>query len=69
MPSRPKNSFDQDRMLITRVVHVEANLLHDLGNIRTSECQVLKCARETTVLRRINNRISGFSGELGRGVH
>jgi hypothetical protein len=56
-------------MLITRVVHVEANLLHSVGNIMTSEHQVLKSASETAVLRRISNRRPGFNDELGHAVH
>jgi len=56
----PKNSFDQSQMLIARVVHVKTNLLHGVGDVRTSECQVLKSTCQAAVGRGIGDRTDGF---------
>jgi hypothetical protein len=65
----PKDSFDQQQVLITRVVHVEAYLLHGISDVGARERQVLEGTSKTSVLRRIGDRRASLSGELGRCVH
>jgi hypothetical protein len=65
----PKNSFDQSQVLIPRVVNVKTNLLHGVGDVRTSECQVLKSTRQAVVGGGIGDRTTSLGCKLRRGVH
>jgi hypothetical protein len=51
------------------IMHVEANLLDDVGDVGASERQVLEGPDETPEVSRINNRRSGLDGDLGMCVH
>ena len=37
-----KNSFNNKKMRLTGIVHVEANLLNGIGNVRSCESNVLE---------------------------
>jgi len=37
----PENPFDQGEMGFPRVMHIEANLLNSISNIRASEYEIL----------------------------
>jgi hypothetical protein len=64
-----KNSLDEGQLLVARIMHVKADLLHCVGDVRTSEGQVLKRTGQTPVLGRISDGGAGGSGQLRRGVH
>jgi hypothetical protein len=50
-------------------VHMKANLLYDVGDVRASERQVLKGPGEAPELSRISNRRPGGGRDLGLRVH
>jgi hypothetical protein len=51
------------------IVHVEADLLDGVGDVRVGECQVLEGPNEAPKLSRINNWRLRLGGELGLCVH
>ena len=55
-----KNTLDQREMLVSRIVHVKADLLHGVRDVWTCERQVLQGTGETAIFRRIGDgRASG----------
>jgi hypothetical protein len=50
-------------------MHVEADLLDDVGDVRAGERQVLEGSGEAPEVSRINNMRPGLSGDLGLCVH
>lgn len=46
----PKNSLNQQQVLITWVVHVEAYLMHGISDVWSSERQILEGSSKTPVL-------------------
>jgi hypothetical protein len=50
-------------------MHVEVDLLDDIGDVGAGERQVLKGLGEAPEVSRISNRRSGLSGDLGLGIH
>jgi hypothetical protein len=51
------------------IMHVEADLLHGVGNVRVGERQVLEGPNEAPKVSRISNRRPGLCGDLGMCVH
>ena len=45
-------------------MHVETYLLDGIGDIRTSESQILQCTSQTTILSRVSN-LRTVGGQLG----
>jgi hypothetical protein len=50
-------------------MHVEADLLDDVGDVGAGECQVLEGPGEAPEVSRISNRRPGLGGDLGLRVH
>jgi hypothetical protein len=50
-------------------MHVEADLLDDVGDVGAGECQVLEGPSETLEVSRISNRRLRLGGDLGLCVH
>ena len=48
-------------------MHVKTCLLHDVGDVRTCKCQVLKGASDASVISGICHRVAD-GGEIGAGV-
>jgi hypothetical protein len=50
-----KDTLDQGKMRLTRIMHVEANLLYNISNVWPSECQILKSTSKVAVVGRIGD--------------
>jgi hypothetical protein len=50
-------------------MHVEADLLDGVGDVRAGECQVLEGPGEAPEVSRISNRRPGLGGDIGLRVH
>jgi hypothetical protein len=50
-------------------MHVEADLLDGIGDVRAGECQVLEGPSEAPEVSRISNRRPRLGGDLGLRVH
>jgi hypothetical protein len=50
-------------------MHVEADLLDDVGDVGAGECQVLEGPGKAPEVSRISNRRPGLGGDLGLRVH
>jgi hypothetical protein len=50
-------------------MHIEADLLDGISDVKAGERQVLKGPGEASELRRISNRRPGSGGDLGLHVH
>jgi hypothetical protein len=50
-------------------MHVEADLLDDVGDVRVGERQVLEGPNEALEVSRISNRRPRLDGDLGLHVH
>jgi hypothetical protein len=51
------------------IMHVQEDLLDDIGDIRKGECQVLERPGEDPEVSRISNRRPRLGGDLGLRVH
>jgi hypothetical protein len=51
------------------IMHVEADLLDDVGDVGAGERQVLEGPDEAPEVSRISNRRPGLDGDLGLCVH
>jgi len=60
-----QDPFDSRKMRLTRGVHVKADLLNSIGDVRTSEGEVLQGTNQTAVMSRIGKKITIGSGQLG----
>jgi hypothetical protein len=60
-----KNPFHRGPVSISRRMHVEADLLHGVLQLRASESQVLQTTNNGVIVRHIRSRRSSGSGELG----
>jgi hypothetical protein len=49
---------------LSRIMHVKAELLDSVGDVRAGECQVLEGLGEAPVLSRISYRRPGLDGDL-----
>jgi hypothetical protein len=65
----PKNPLDEVEMRLTRCVHVKTCLLHCMRNVGASQCEILKGARETTVLGGVSDEGSFISRELAMHIN
>jgi len=59
--------LDHRKMSLTGIMHEEAHLLNNIGDVGTSQREVLKCADETPVLG--GNRITVCGRHLGTSVN
>jgi hypothetical protein len=50
-------------------MHVETDLLHDIGNVRASECLLLGAPNKSPKVCWISNKRTRLSGNLGLCVH
>ena len=57
------------QMRLPGVVHMQTDLLHDIGDVGPCEGQVLQRPGDASELRGIPNRRSGVSGQLCLQVH
>lgn len=64
---RPKNTLYQSQMRFPRIMHIETNLLHRVGNVRTGERQILQGSSQTVIVSRIRHRVTS-TGKLGVSV-
>ena len=53
-----KNHLDKNPMHVVRSMHVYADLLHGVAEIRTRHGEVLKSVGDNTVLRCVGSRLS-----------
>jgi hypothetical protein len=51
------------------IIHVEADLLNDVGDVGAGECQVLKSIGEAPEVSQISNKRLGLGGDLGMHFH
>ena len=63
-PKVAQDALHGRQMGLPRVMHVEADLLHRIGNLGSSKSQVLKRAGETPELSSILNRRPGVCSKL-----
>ena len=63
------DALQSSKMRLLRIVHEEAHLLNCIRQVGSSQCEVLKSASETPVLRLISNRGAIRRGELGPSVN
>jgi hypothetical protein len=54
---------------LTWIMHVEADLLDDIGEVRAGERQVLEGSGEAPEVSQISSRRLGLNGNLGMCVH
>lgn len=64
-----KDPLDELEMWHTRGMHVEVDLLNYMGDIWSSQCEVLKSACEALVLGDVKDRGTSCGGELGTCVN
>lgn len=64
-----ENPFGSHKVNLPRIVHVKANLLDSIGNVRTGEGQVLKSSHKAAVVSGVNNSRTIISRNLGAGVN
>ena len=55
-------------MHLSGIMHVQANLLNGVCNVRLGEGQILESTHKTAVGSRISNRNTGISRNFGTGV-
>ena len=65
----PQDALEHCKMRLSRVVHEKAHLLNCVGEVRTSQREVLQGASEAAVLGGILHRSAIRSRELGTSVH
>jgi hypothetical protein len=53
-----KNPLDKSEMRGTRSMHVKTDLLHNIGDVRSGEGEVLKCTCQTSILSSVRHRSS-----------
>jgi hypothetical protein len=51
-----KYGLDQCEMRFGKIMHVEVDLLNDIGNVETHQSEVLENVGKVVIHRRINNR-------------
>ena len=49
-PNVPKNALESSKVRLSRIMHVETDLLHGIGNVRSREGQILQSACKTAVI-------------------
>jgi hypothetical protein len=64
-----QNVFHGSEVGLPGVMHVEADLLDGVGDVRVGECQVLEGPSKAPELSWISNRRPRLSGDLGMCVH
>lgn len=64
----PKHTLDQPEVTLTRIVHVEADLLDGVGDLRPRDRQVLERAGNTVIGRGIINAWSIGGRQFALGV-
>ena len=64
-----KNPLESTQVWFPWIVHVETNLLDDIGNVWTSEGQILKRTSQTTKVSGILNWLTNISRDLWVGVN
>jgi hypothetical protein len=51
-----KNTLNKSKMRRLRIMHVKANMLHNVSNIRPGKSEILKRPRNATIMSGIINR-------------
>jgi hypothetical protein len=64
----PKNTLHQGEVRGARSMHVYADLLHNIGDVRARESKVLKATSQTLVLHAIGKQITITRRKLGMSV-
>jgi hypothetical protein len=59
---------DHCKMRLSRIMHVEANLLDNISNIWPSKSQILKGTNKALVVGRIRNMVA-FRGYFGTSIN
>jgi len=49
-PNVPKNALESSKVRLSRIMHVETDLLHGIGNVRSCEGQILQSTCKTAVI-------------------
>jgi hypothetical protein len=65
----PKDPLHSSEMWLPRSVHMKTRLLDDVGDVGTSEDEVLQNPDKTPIAGRTNHRRAGVSGNLALSVH
>jgi hypothetical protein len=60
----PKNTLHKSKVRRARSMHVKADLLNFIGDVRMSQCKILKSACKTPVICSIRKKIIISSREL-----
>lgn len=63
----PKNTLESGEVRLSRVMHVETNLLDSIRNIRPGEREILQGTSEAPKISWVNNWITIRSRKLGVG--
>jgi len=64
-----ENALQSSQTRFPRIMHMKANLLDGVGDVRPSEGQVLESTSKTPKLRGINNWGAICSRDLGVRIH
>jgi len=64
-----ENALQSSQMRFPRIMHMKANLLDGVGDVRPSEGQVLESTSKTPKLRGISNWGAICSRDLGVRIH
>jgi len=64
-----QDPLEQRKMRLAGIMHEETHLLNSVGDVGSSQREVLKCTGETPVLRGILNRITICCRQLGSSVN
>jgi hypothetical protein len=60
-PHIAQHTLEQGQVRSARIMHVQADLLNGVGDVRPGDGQILQAASEIAILRRIGDRRTGIS--------
>jgi len=50
-----ENALHSAKMRLSRVMHIEADLLNSISNVRTGEGEILKCSSNAAIVSRVSD--------------
>jgi hypothetical protein len=63
-----ENALHSAKMRLPRVMHIEADLLNSISNVRTSEGEILKCSSNTAIVSGVGDGDT-ISRKLGVSIN
>ena len=64
-----EDPLGNNKVVFPRIMHVQAELLNSVHDVRPSEGQILKCTRKAAVCCRISNGRTSSSGDLSTSIN